>query len=124
MKYSINLFGYHTECHLSVEDGKLILDIIDEEQKSLEAYLSRVLPRYGKDPTGATLTEMMSQAIEAEKQLSGHMSEPKIKLPYEFMPEIKEKLIEAANLQDMSATQLLIKLIEKKYQSVVMNQEG
>ncbi|USG67776.1 hypothetical protein NDK47_11075 [Brevibacillus ruminantium] len=124
MKYSINLFGYHTECQLSVEHGKLIVDISGEEQKALEAYLTRVLPRYGKDPTGSTLSEMINQAIEAEKQVSGHMSEPKIKLPYEFMPEIKEKLIEAANLQDMSATQLLIKLIEKKYQSVVIDQEG
>ncbi|MNJ79393.1 hypothetical protein D3C77_773980 [compost metagenome] len=65
------------------------------------------------------MQELVQSAIETEKSLNGSMSEPKIKLPYEFQPDIKEKLIEAADLQDMSATQLLIRLIEQKYQSVM-----
>ncbi|ETT31338.1 hypothetical protein C162_32326, partial [Paenibacillus sp. FSL R7-269] len=40
-------------------------------------------------------------------------------LPYEFQPEIKEKLIEAAALQEISATQLLIRIIENKYQEII-----
>ncbi|OMF26544.1 hypothetical protein BK134_22015, partial [Paenibacillus peoriae] len=64
---------------------------------------------------------MISKAIQVEKSMGGRMSEPKLKLPYEFAPEVKEKLIECADLQDTSATQLLIRLIDQKYQEVMNN---
>lgn len=119
MKYNLNLFGYTIECQLSFNDGQMQISIQDEDQAALKAYLFRVLVRYGYEPQQHdTLETLVQQAIHVEKGMSGHLSEPKIKLPYEFQPDIKEKLIEAAELQDMSATQLLIRLIEKKYQSV------
>jgi len=119
MNYSINLFGYHVDCKLNVEEDRLQLDIAEEDQKSLKQYLIRVLPKYGREASQtSTLDELVKLAIDAEKTMEGHMSEPKLKLPYEFQPEIKEKLIEAAALQDMSATQLLIRIIERKYQEV------
>ncbi|MEK8132851.1 hypothetical protein WMW72_33720 [Paenibacillus filicis] len=120
MKYSINLFGYNLDCQLSVVDGKLNIDVLEEEQRALKQYLIRVLPKYGREASNASsLESLLELSLMAEKTLEGRMAEPKLKLPYEFQPEIKEKLIEAAALQDLSATQLLIRLIEKKYQEVM-----
>lgn len=120
MKYPINLFGYHVDSKLTIEGGSLRITITEEDQQALHNYLVRALPRYGIDaPSDATLEQLLPHAVAVEKNMKGHMSEPRIKLPYEFQPEIKEKLIEAAELQDMSATKLLIRLIEKKYQEVM-----
>jgi hypothetical protein len=120
MKYSINLFGYNLDCRLVVEGEGLHIEIPEDNQKALRQYLIRVLPKYGRESSSeSSLQALIELAIDAERTLDGHMVEPKLKLPYEFQPEIKEKLIEAAALQDMSATQLLIRLIEKKYQEVM-----
>ncbi|WP_136608094.1 hypothetical protein [Paenibacillus dokdonensis] len=119
MKYNLNLFGYTIDCHVTFPDGKMHIEIAEEDQTSLRAYLLRVLVKYGREPGPKDRLESLIQdAIEIEKGMSGHLSEPKLKLPYEFQPDIKEKLIEAAELQEMSATQLLIRLIERKHQSV------
>lgn len=119
MKYALNLFGYTVDCRIDFPDGTMRIDIDDEDQAALRAYLLRVLVKYGRQPGPQdSLESLVQAAIEIEKGMSGHLSEPKLKLPYEFQPEIKEKLIEAAELQDMSATQLLICLIERKHQSV------
>lgn len=124
MKYLINLFGFQAEAKLSFMNGHMDILLRDEDQKALQAYLLRTIPRYGPEPSkDSTLEELAIKAIGIEKNLNGHMSEPRIKLPYEFQPEIKEKLIGAAELQDMSATQLLIRLIERKYLEV-MGQGG
>lgn len=119
-QYAINLFGNNIECELNVTDGKLEIEISDDKQEALESYLARVLLRYGHFQDGEALSfhDLISRAIEVEKNLGGRMSEPTVKLPYEFTPETKEKLIEAAALQDISATQLLIRIIESKYNSV------
>ncbi|WP_223069155.1 hypothetical protein [Paenibacillus caui] len=120
MNYSINLFGYNVDCKLIVRNNQLNLEIHEDEQNALKQYLIRVLPRYGRSTSSdSSLHTLLELAIEAEKTLESRISEPKLKLPYEFQPEIKEKLIEAAALQDMSATQLLIRIIEKKYQEVM-----
>lgn len=121
MKYKIKLFGNNIDCNLSVEDGSLVIRLPDEEQEKFNSYLSRVLLRYGASSgeVSTSLEEMLYKAIEVEKSIGGHMSEPTVKLPYEFQPEIKEKLIEAAVLQDISATQLLIRIIETKYKEVM-----
>ncbi|MEW6697344.1 MAG: hypothetical protein ACOY35_11415 [Bacillota bacterium] len=120
MKYVINFFGYHLETWLFFDDGKLAIKVSEENQRALKDYLIRVLPKYGRELDNHTsFKELVMYAITVEKQINGHMSEPRIKLPYEFQPEIKEMLIEAAELQGLSATQLLIRLIEKKYQSVM-----
>ncbi|NBI28629.1 hypothetical protein [Chengkuizengella marina] len=124
MKYTINLFGHNTDCILSIEDGKLELKIPDEHQKTIESYLSRVLTNYdssGISKKDLDLEAMVKKAIEIEHNLGSHMKEPKLKLPYELKPEVKEKLIESASIQDISATQLLIKMIESKYQEVMNN---
>ncbi|TXK74491.1 hypothetical protein FU659_29305 [Paenibacillus sp. N3.4] len=123
MKYSINLFGQNISCILTVENEKLLITLLDEEQKSLNGYLKRVLQKYDQDFENDinSFETLIKKGIKIEKSLSGNMSEPKIKLPYEFAPEIKEKLIEAADIQNMSATQLIIKLIEEKYQNVFGN---
>ena len=119
MKYHLNLFGYTTDCHVTFPDGKMHIEIAEEDQTSLRAYLLRVLVKYGREHGPKdSLENLIQDAIEVEKGMSGHLSEPKLKLPYEFQPDIKEKLIEAAELQEMSATQLLIRLIERKHQSV------
>ncbi|MCY9757325.1 hypothetical protein M5X00_24165 [Paenibacillus alvei] len=124
MKYSLNLFGYALDCQLTFSNGQLHIEITEENQSALRAYLSRVLVKYGHELNKTdTLESLVERAIEVEKSMNGHLSEPKLKLPYEFQPEIKEKLIKAAELQDMSATQLLIRLIERKYQSV-FEEEG
>lgn len=124
MRYNINLFGYSIDCTFMLLNGKMQLEFAEEHQASLYAYLFRVLERYGYKPTATdTLEQLIQKAIEIEKDVSGHLSEPKLKLPYEFRPEIKEMLIEAAEIQDMSATQLLIRLIEKKYQGII-GEEG
>ncbi|MCY9543615.1 hypothetical protein M5X17_20650 [Paenibacillus alvei] len=124
MKYSLNLFGYALDCQLTFSNGQLYIEIAEENQLALRAYLSRVLVKYGHELNKTdTLESLVERAIEVEKSMNGHLSEPKLKLPYEFQPEIKEKLIKAAELQDMSATQLLIRLIERKYQSV-FEEEG
>lgn len=120
MKYTINLFGYNVECEISIGNAGLEINIPEEHQKALKHYLIRVLPKYGREATSeSSLESLIELAISAETTLDGHMVEPKLKLPYEFQPEIKEKLIKAAALQDVSATQLLIRIIEKKYQEVM-----
>lgn len=119
MKYSLNLFGYTIDSKLTFSEGRMQLLLADEDQASLKAYLIRVLVKYGYEQTEKESFEQLVQyAIITEKGMNGHLNEPRLKLPYEFQPDIKKKLIEAAELQDMSATQLLIRLIEKKYQSV------
>ncbi|WP_025693310.1 hypothetical protein [Paenibacillus zanthoxyli] len=120
MKYSVNLFGYNVDCQFRVENEGLRIEILEEDQRALKQYLIRVLPKYGREASSASsLQTLLDLAIDAEKTLEGRMVEPKVKLPYEFQPEIKEKLIEAAALQETSATQLLIRLIEKKYQEIM-----
>lgn len=120
MKYMINLFGYNVDCEIRVNNDGLSIEIPEENQLALKQYLIRVLPKYGREVSAdSPLQLLVDLAIDAERTLEGRMVEPKLKLPYEFQPEIKEKLIEAAALQDMSATQLLIRIIEKKYQEVM-----
>lgn len=123
MKYNINLFGNNFDCDLKVQNNSLVIELDEENQSTLKSYLSRVLLKYTllDEEENDQLEVMINKAIQVEKQLSGRMSEPKLKLPYEFAPEVKEKLIECADLQDTSATQLLIRLIEQKYQQVIDN---
>lgn len=119
MKYPLTLFGYSVDGEFIFNGEQFQLEISKEDQESLKYYLARALPRYNVSPK-STLEGLITQAIEVEKTIpKGHMSEPRLKLPYEFQPEIKEKLIEAAEMQDISATKLLIRLIEKKYQNVI-----
>jgi hypothetical protein len=120
MKYSINLFGLIIDCDIKIDGEHFGIEIPDENQKALKKYLIRVLPKYGREASNdSSLESLVRLALDAEKTLDGRMVEPKLKLPYEFQPEIKEKLIEAAALQEMSATQLLIRIIENKYQEVI-----
>ncbi|MMZ52920.1 hypothetical protein GRP75_04600 [Paenibacillus sp. OT2-17] len=123
MKYNINLFGNNFDCELDIQDDTLTIALNQDNQKALKSYLSRVLLKYTEfsDAEKDSLELMISKAIQVEKSMGGRMSEPKLKLPYEFAPEVKEKLIECADLQDTSATQLLIRLIDQKYQEVMNN---
>ncbi|MEE4580592.1 hypothetical protein [Paenibacillus polymyxa] len=123
MKYNINLFGNNFDCELDIQDDNLTIALNHENQKALKSYLSRVLLKYTEfsDAEKDSLELMINKAIQVEKSMGGRMSEPKLKLPYEFAPEVKEKLIECADLQDTSATQLLIRLIDQKYQEVMNN---
>lgn len=123
MKYNINLFGNNFDCELQVQNNALTIALDEDNQKALASYLSRVLQKYTEiNPTDKNSLEVMvKKAIQVEKNMGGRMSEPKLKLPYEFAPEVKEKLIECADLQDTSATQLLIRLIDQKYQEVMNN---
>lgn len=120
MKYSINLFGSNFDCELKIDSDKLFIEISAENKKALKAYLKRVLLKYGHAINGDSLEEIVQKAIDIERYLGGKMSEPTVKLPYEFAPETKEKLVESAKLQGISATQLLIKLIEMKYQEIMI----
>ncbi|MFE6074711.1 hypothetical protein ACFVQB_09570 [Paenibacillus sp. NPDC057886] len=120
MKYSINLFGFMVDCDFKIDGENLGIEIPEENQKALKQYLIRVLPKYGREASNdSSLDTLVKLALDAEKSLDGRMVEPKLKLPYEFQPEIKEKLIEAAALQEISATQLLIRIIENKYQEIM-----
>lgn len=121
MKYSINLFGNNFDCQLIVQDNQIKIEMDKEDQQALRSYLERVLVKYtgGLKEESDSLSSLIEEALRVEKNIGGRMSEPKIKLPYEFAPEVKEKLIECADLQDTSATQLLIRLIEQKYQQVM-----
>ncbi|WP_420540502.1 hypothetical protein ACN92M_25710 (plasmid) [Paenibacillus polymyxa] len=123
MKYNINLFGNNFDCELDIQDDTLTIALNQDNQKALKSYLSRVLLKYTEfnDAEKDSLELMIKKAIQVEKSMGGRMSEPKLKLPYEFAPEVKEKLIECADLQDTSATQLLIRLIDQKYQEVMNN---
>ncbi|MFW9336439.1 hypothetical protein ACN6AX_25030 [Paenibacillus polymyxa] len=123
MKYNINLFGNNFDCELDIQDDTLTIALNQDNQKALKSYLSRVLLKYTEfnDAEKDSLELMINKAIQVEKNMGGRMSEPKLKLPYEFAPEVKEKLIECADLQDTSATQLLIRLIDQKYQEVMNN---
>ncbi|MET3207398.1 UNVERIFIED_CONTAM: hypothetical protein ABIC26_000332 [Paenibacillus sp. PvR008] len=123
MKYNINLFGNNFDCELDIQDDTLTIALNQDNQKALKSYLSRVLLKYTEfnDAEKGSLELMINKAIQVEKSMGGRMSEPKLKLPYEFAPEVKEKLIECADLQDTSATQLLIRLIDQKYQEVMNN---
>lgn len=121
MKYNINLFGYNVDCELRVQDENLTISLNSENQRALKSYLSRVLIKYTDmhSTEKESLETMVSKAIQVEKNIAGRMSEPKLKLPYEFAPEVKEKLIECAEIEETSATQLLIRLIEQKYHQVM-----
>ena len=121
MKYNINLFGNHFDCELKVDNDMLRIELNEENQKALKSYLSRVLLKYTEvsKEDRESLEIMVGKAIQVEKNIAGRMSEPKLKLPYEFAPEVKEKLIECADIQETSATQLLIRLIDQKYQQVM-----
>jgi hypothetical protein len=123
VKYNINLFGNNFDCELDIQDDTLTIALNQDNQKALKSYLSRVLLKYTEfsDAEKDSLELMINKAIQVEKSMGGRMSEPKLKLPYEFAPEVKEKLIECADLQDTSATQLLIRLIDQKYQEVMNN---
>jgi hypothetical protein len=123
VKYNINLFGNNFDCELDIQDDTLTIALNQDNQKALKSYLSRVLLKYTEfnDAEKDSLELMIKKAIQVEKNMGGRMSEPKLKLPYEFAPEVKEKLIECADLQDTSATQLLIRLIDQKYQEVMNN---
>lgn len=119
MKYPITLFGYSVDGEFIFDGDHFELVINEQDQESLKHYLIRALPRYNVSPSSeASLEELIAQAIAVEQNMKGFINEPKLKLPYEFQPEIKEKLIEAAEIQGISATKLLIRLIEKKHQSV------
>lgn len=120
MKYSINLFGFIVDCDIKTDDQKFGIEIPEENQKALRQYLIRVLPKYGREASNnSSLDSLVKLALDAERTMDGRMVEPKLKLPYEFQPEIKEKLIEAAALQEISATQLLIRIIENKYHEII-----
>ncbi len=121
MKYNINLFGNNIDCEFDLEGEQILIKFNQENQRSLQSYLKRVLTKYNAtiDVESASIRELIQEAIKIEKSIDGRMSEPKIKLPYEFNPEIKEKLIECADLQDISATQLLIRLIDQKYHQIM-----
>ncbi|AET59433.1 hypothetical protein HPL003_13410 [Paenibacillus terrae HPL-003] len=123
MKYNINLFGNNFDCELDIQDDTVTIALNENNQKALKSYLSRVLLKYTEfdDAEKDSLELMIKKAVQVEKSMGGRMSEPKLKLPYEFAPEVKEKLIECADLQDTSATQLLIRLIDQKYQEVMNN---
>lgn len=123
MRYNINLFGNNFDCELSVSDGELRIELNEENQKALKSYLSRVLLKYTdiSHLEKNSLEVLVRKGVQVEKNIGGHMSEPKIKLPYEFHPEVKEKLIECADIHEISATQLLIRLIDQKYQKVMEN---
>lgn len=126
MEYAVNLFGYQTTGKLEVEDGKLIIRFDESEQTRLLHYLRRVLLRYSDlpDVQSLTLEQLIRKAIEVESGLSGRMAEPTVKLPYEVAPEVKEKLVQAAAMQNISATQLLIRLIETRYQQMEESVNG
>nr|WP_206703993.1 hypothetical protein [Paenibacillus polymyxa] len=115
------MFGNNFDCELRIQNNALTIALDEDNQKALASYLSRVLQKYTEiNPTeNNSLEVMVKKAIQVEKSMGGRMSEPKLKLPYEFAPEVKEKLIECADLQDTSATQLLIRLIDQKYQEVM-----
>jgi len=120
MKYSINLFGLNVDCDIKIDGEKFGIEVSDEGQRALKQYLIRVLPKYGREASKeSSFDSLVELAVDAEKSLDGRMVEPKLKLPYEFQPEIKEKLIEAAAIQGISATQLLIRIIENKYQEIM-----
>lgn len=121
LRYSVNLFGRHVDSELILDNGKLILTINEDETRSLLAYLRRALDKYVQLQPEDTATNeaLIRKAIEVEETLPGHLNEPTVKLPYEVTPETKQKLIEAAEIQKLSATKLLIRLIEQKYQEVL-----
>lgn len=120
MKYTLKLFGHPVECTLDASNDELKILLDKESQTGLQEFLKRVLPRYGKDTDNLTsMNELVQAAVDAEAMLDGQMSEPTVKLPYEFQPEVKEKLVKAASIQGISATQLLIRIIEKKYKSIM-----
>lgn len=120
MKYNINLFGLHVDCDIKINGDHFGIELPEDSQKALKQYLIRVLPKYGRETSkDSFFNSLVELALEAEKSLDGHMVEPKLKLPYQFHPEIKEKLIEAAALQGVSATQLLIRIIENKYEEIM-----
>ena len=123
MKYNINLFGNNFDCELHVQDNNLSIVLDEDNQKAIKSYLSRVLKKYTEVKTSEenSLELMVTKAVQVEENMGGRMSEPKLKLPYEFAPETKEKLIECANIQETSATQLLIRLIDQKYHEVMNN---
>ncbi|MFM9280408.1 hypothetical protein [Paenibacillus jiagnxiensis] len=120
MKYSINLFGLNVDCDIKIDGKKFGIELAEDSQRALKQYLIRVLPKYGREASKeSSFDSLVELALDAEKSLDGRMVEPKLKLPYEFQPEIKEKLIEAAALQGISATQLLIRIIENKYHEIM-----
>lgn len=123
MEYVVNLFGYQASGKLEVEDDKLVIRFEESEQNRLMHYLRRVLLRYGDVPDlqSLTLEQLIRKAIEVEAGLGGRLTEPTVKLPYEVEPEIKEKLVRAAAMQNISATQLLIRLIETRYEQMAGN---
>lgn len=121
MKYNVNLFGMSIETQLRItEENNVVLCMNNEEQKRFKKYLIRVLTKYiDFSPTGNESFEvLLKKALEIE-QTMGRMNEPTLKLPYEVTPDIKDKLVKAAELQDTSATQLLIRLIEHKYENII-----
>lgn len=122
MKYSVNLFGYKLECDLRVDNGLLFIDCSEEKQVFLKNYLLRVLPKYNVEVSpDDPFEDLVRSAIEAEKMLKGHLSEPTTKLPYDLKPEIKDMLVEIAEANDTSATQQLIRIIENKYNQTVLS---
>lgn len=123
MRYSVNLFGRHVDTELIFDNEQLVLTINADETRSLLAYLHRALDKYIQlqPEDTASVESLIRKAIEVEETLPGHLNEPTVKLPYEVTPETKQKLIEAAEIHKLSATKLLIRLIEQKYQEVFGN---
>ncbi|MEX1031506.1 MAG: hypothetical protein WDZ91_15895 [Paenibacillaceae bacterium] len=121
MKYTVNLFGFPLDGTIDADNHHLAINFAEDELHRFKTYLQRVLPKYTdltKEDT-QSINRLIQRAIEAENSMGGRMSEPTIKLPYEVTPEIKEKLVQSAAMQGTSATQLLIRIIESKYHSMI-----
>lgn len=69
MKYNINLFGNNFDCEMQVQNNALTITLVEDNQKALASYLSRVLQKYTEiNPTDKNSLEVMvKKAIQVEK---------------------------------------------------------
>lgn len=123
MIVTVDLFTRPYAAQLSVQDDGVNMTLIPKAQTELEDYLRLVLPYYVTLPEdGATLSlleliEIANQWQEANPEAK--LAEPTTKLPYDMPTETKGMLEQLASHFGTSQTQILVQLIDKKYERIV-----
>lgn len=126
MLIQVELYTRTYEAALEIDgDNNTTLTLTPNSQLRLEEYLRVVLPTYILMPEGdLTFTDLMRLANQWQKNNPGEkLSEPQVHLPYFIPIETKNNLQELATAQGISMAQLLVRLIDKAYDKVVINNE-
>lgn len=131
MIISVDLYTRTYEADLTIgSNGETHFTLLPESKRKLEEYLKVVLPHYivmpekDEEVDEISFEELMRLAAQWQRENPEEkLSEPMVLLPYQIPTETKAMLQELANAEGISMSQYLVRLIDKNYDKVVMNDE-